>query len=53
MTQILEGLDDHTSIIYDMLIHGKTQKSMMKECERYSKSLMEEVQPLTRKSVNF
>ena len=26
MTQILEGLDDHTSIIYDMLIHGKTQK---------------------------
>ena len=26
MTQILEGLDDHISIIYDMLIHGKTQK---------------------------
>ena len=26
MTQILEGLDGHISIIYDMLIHGKTQK---------------------------
>ena len=31
---------------------AKHKKSMMKECERYSKSLMEEVQPLTRKSVN-
>ena len=26
MTQILEGLDDHISIIYDVLIHDKTQK---------------------------
>ena len=26
ITQILEGLDGHISIIDDMLIHGKTQK---------------------------